>query len=71
MMAMAWLQPVIERYEKENLKADAERVQNLATEKGKNIANDLKNYSVQVDLPKDKVEAQIEALIEGEQLDVA
>jgi hypothetical protein len=71
MMAMAWLQPVIERLEQENLKADAERVQNLASENGKNIASDLKTCSVKVDLDKDKVEAEIEAIVSGEQLHAA
>lgn len=71
MLAMAWLQPVIERYEQENLKADAERVQILAAEKGANIASDLKTYSVEAEIDADKIEAEIDLLIEGDEFDKA
>jgi lysyl-tRNA synthetase class 1 len=71
MLAMAWLQPVIERYEQENLKADAERVQILAAEKGANIASDLKTYSVEAEIDAEKIEAEIDLLIEGDALDKA
>jgi lysyl-tRNA synthetase class 1 len=71
MMAMAWLQPVIERYEQENLKADAERAQNLVAEKGKNISSDLKTYSVKVELDSERVEEEIKSLVEGDDLDKA
>jgi hypothetical protein len=71
MLAMAWLQPVIERYEQENLKADAERVQILAAEKGANIASDLKTYSVEAEIGAEKIEAEIELLIEGDEFDKA
>jgi hypothetical protein len=71
MLAMAWLQPVIERYEQENLKADAERAQILAAEKGANIAGDLKIYSVEAEIDAEKIEAQIESLIEGNEFDKA
>lgn len=69
MLAMAWLQPVIERYEQENLKADAERVQILAAEKGANIASDIKTYSAEVEIDAEKIEAEIESLIEGNEFD--
>ncbi len=71
MLAMAWLQPVIERYEQENLKADAERVQILAAEKGANVASDLKIYSVEAEIDAEKIEAEIELLIGGDEFDKA
>jgi hypothetical protein len=63
MLATAWLQPVIERYEQEGLKAEAERLQVLAGEKGKDIASDLKTISVQSDVKQEDVEKLVEQLI--------
>ena len=50
MLAMAWLQPVVERYEQEGLKQDAEQLQLLSAKKGERISDDLKQYSVKVEL---------------------
>ncbi len=47
MLAMAWLQPVIERYEQEGMKDEAEQLRLIQIEKGKNIASDMKHYSVE------------------------
>lgn len=63
MLAMAWLQPVIERYEQEGLKKEAESLQVLASEKGKNIASDLKTVSVNVEIKQDEVNKLKEFLI--------
>lgn len=48
MLAMAWLQPVIERYEQEGMKDEAEKLRLLQIEKGKNISSDMKHYSVEI-----------------------
>jgi uncharacterized protein DUF4209 len=63
MVAMAWLQPIIERYEQEGLKSEAEQLQQLASEKGKNIGSDLKTISVKVDIKQDDIDRLIENLI--------
>ncbi len=52
MLAMAWLQPVIERYEQEGMKGEAEKLRLLHMEKGENIASDMKHYSVEANIPK-------------------
>lgn len=52
MLAMAWLQPVIERYEQEGMKDEAEKLRLLQMEKGENIASDMKHYSVEANIPK-------------------
>ena len=52
MLAMAWLQPVIERYEQEGMKDEAEKLRLLQIKKGKNIASDMKHYSVEVNITK-------------------
>ena len=52
MLAMAWLQPVIERYEQEGMKDEAEKLRLLQMEKGENIASDMKHYSVEVNTTK-------------------
>ncbi len=63
MMAMAWLQPVIERYEQEGLKAEAERLQVMSAEKGKDIDSDLKRISVNIEATKEDVDEMVETLI--------
>jgi hypothetical protein len=51
-LAMAWLQPVIERYEQEGMKDEAEKLRLMQIERGKNVEADLKYYSVSVDITK-------------------
>jgi hypothetical protein len=63
MMAMAWLQPVVERYEQEGLKQEAEDLQLLSAEKGKRIGDDLKEYSVKAELKKEDIDALVEHLL--------
>lgn len=63
MLATAWLQPVIERYEQEGLKEDAERCILMHAEKGKNIASDLKQFSTTVEISKKEIDEQIEQLL--------
>jgi lysyl-tRNA synthetase class 1 len=63
MLATAWLQPVIERYEQAGLKQEAENLQILAGEKGKNISSDLKTVSVESDVKAEDVEKLVEQLI--------
>jgi Domain of unknown function (DUF4209) len=68
MLAMTWLQPVIERYEQEGLKGDAERLQNLSAEKGAHISEDLKEYSAEVEIEPQKIEDLTDALLAGDEL---
>ncbi len=46
MLAVSWLQPIVERYEQEGLKSEANALQLMMVEKGKNIADDLRKYEV-------------------------
>ena len=71
MMAMAWLQPVIERYEQEGLKEESENLQLLSSEKGKNIGADLKQVSVKVEVKPEDLEKLVEQLIGGDDLTAA
>ena len=52
MLAMAWLQPVIERYEQEGMKNEAEELRLMQIKKGENIASDMKQVSVEVKVTK-------------------
>jgi polyhydroxyalkanoate synthesis regulator phasin len=52
MLAMSWLQPVIERYEQEGMKNEAEELRLLQIKKSENIASDMKHYSVGVNVTK-------------------
>lgn len=63
MLVMAWLQPVIERYEQEGLKEEAERLQLLHAEKGKNIKDDLKEISTTVEIKKEEIDREIDQII--------
>lgn len=71
MMAMAWLQPVIERYEQVGLKAESERLQIMSAEKGKNIGSDLRKISARVEVKPEDVESLVEQLIGGGDLKAA
>jgi len=56
MLAIAWLQPVIEKYEQEGMKAEAEELRLFMLKKGENITSDMKEYSVQVNIKKEDLE---------------
>jgi len=66
MLATAWLQPVIERFQQVGLKADAERFQNLSAQKGKTIGDDMKQVAVSVELKQDEFEAAINSLMDDD-----
>lgn len=68
MLAMAWLQPVVEKYQQVGLKPESERLANIAAEKGRNIGEDLKNYSVEVTIESELLEKRTEALLAGNEL---
>jgi Domain of unknown function (DUF4209) len=71
MVAMAWLQPVIESYEQEGLRPEAEQLQIMSAEKGKNISSDLKEVSVKVEVKREEIEKLVEHLIGGGDLNTA
>jgi hypothetical protein len=62
---VAWLQPVIERYEQEGLKSEAEQLQLMSAEKGKNVGADLKQVSVKVEVKPEDLEKLVEQLYRG------
>jgi lysyl-tRNA synthetase class 1 len=66
MLATAWLQPVIERYEQEGLKQEAEQLQMESAEKGKNIASEMREVSVTVDIKPEDVERLVQDLTSGD-----
>lgn len=56
MLVSAWLQPVIERYEQEGLKKEAEELQLLASEKAKHIASDMKTVALPFEITKEEID---------------
>ena len=68
MLAMAWLQPVVERYQQVGLKSESERLANIVAEKGRNIGEDLKTYSVEVPIESELLEKVTEELLAGNEL---
>ncbi len=63
MLAMAWLQPVIERYEQEGMKDEAEQLRLMQIEKGKNIDSDMKHYSVEAKTTKQDYDDLVKKLL--------
>jgi hypothetical protein len=63
MLATAWLQPVIERYEQEGLNVEANEAQLLSIEKGKHLADDLKQYGVEIELKQDDLDRIVAMLL--------
>src|SRR5260221_4824216 len=63
MLAQAWLLPVIEKYEQEGLKQDAEQLRILSEEKGKHIGDDLKEYSATVSFTQGEVEGFVNDVV--------
>jgi hypothetical protein len=68
MLAMAWLQPVVERYEQEGLKQEAEQLQIMSAEKGKSIADDMKQVAVSAEVKREDIDKLIDYLIGGADL---
>jgi lysyl-tRNA synthetase class 1 len=64
-MASIFLPRIIERYQQEGLKEDAERAQLLAQEKAKNIAPDMKSVYVESGLKKEDVDNLVAKLIQA------
>ena len=62
-LAMAWLQPVVERYEQEGLKHEAEQLQLLAAKKGERISDDLKQFSVKVEVKQKEMDDLVHHLL--------
>jgi hypothetical protein len=62
MLAMAWLQPVIEKYHQSGLKDEAERLQLASEEKGKNIADDMKRIEVKLEIKREEIDSFVESL---------
>jgi hypothetical protein len=65
LFAVSILGSVVQAYQQEGLKDEAERLQLLIAEKGKDIATDLKEVSVSVELKSEEIDAFIEQLTEG------
>jgi len=63
MMASIWLPRIVERYQQEGLKDDAERAQLLAQEKGKHIAADMKTVYVESGLKKEDADNLVAKLL--------
>jgi hypothetical protein len=63
MLAQAWLLPVIERYEQEGLKQDAERLRILAEEKGKHIQEDLKEHTGTFSISREELEGFVKEML--------
>jgi Domain of unknown function (DUF4209) len=66
MLAIAWLQPVIERYEQDGFKKEAEELQLLASEKAKSIESDMKAVSVPFEPKREEIDRFLEQITAGD-----
>ena len=71
MMASIWLPKIVERYQQEGLKDDAERAQLLAQAKGKNIAAHMKTVHVESELKQEDVDNLVAKLVLPGDLDTS
>jgi lysyl-tRNA synthetase class 1 len=62
MLAVAWLQPVIERYEQEGLRQEAEQLQLLASRKAKDVESDMKTVSVPYEIKKEEIDSFLNSI---------
>ncbi|MBI3404965.1 MAG: DUF4209 domain-containing protein [Acidobacteria bacterium] len=65
-LAMAWLQPVVEKYKQTGMKTDAERAQLLSQEKAKNVAAEMKRVSAKIELKREDMEAYLDWITGGD-----
>jgi hypothetical protein len=63
MLASGWLQPIIERYEQEGMKADAEALQNKLQQQYGNAADELKTISISHTITNEEIEDLLRALV--------
>jgi Domain of unknown function (DUF4209) len=63
MLAMAWLQPVIERYEQEGMKHEAEELRLLQIKHSENIASDMMPYSISINVTKTQCDDLVSMLM--------
>ncbi len=71
MLATAWLQPIIERYEQEGLKEDAEELLLMLAEKGKTLSSEMKRVSVETTVSREDLNALVDRLIGGGDLNTS
>ncbi|RRA50506.1 DUF4209 domain-containing protein [Acidipila sp. EB88] len=68
LLAIAWLQPVIEAYQQAGLKGEAERLSLVAAEKGRTLGDDLKHVKVEVPFDRDHFLKSVDRLLAGDDL---
>lgn len=65
-LAMGWLQPVIDEYSNRGMTEDAERAALLSQQKGKNARESMKTTKVSTEVEPEKIDKFIDGLIEGD-----
>ena len=68
MFASGWLQPVIERYEQEGLKTEAEALQNNLQKRYGNAVDEMKTISFSVEITKEELDDLFKYLIADDDL---
>jgi hypothetical protein len=65
-LAIGWLQPVIEKYQQEGLKADAERLRVYTEKRARAVKDDMKHQSYELSIDRQEVEDYLNTLIQGD-----
>lgn len=65
-LAIGWLQPVIENYLQEGLRADADRLRVYTEKRGRTVRDEMKHQSYEFSIDKQEVEDYLDTLIQGD-----
>lgn len=65
-LAIGWLQPVIEKYQQEGLKADADRLRVYTEKRARTIKDEMKHQNFEFSINKQEVEDYLDTLIQGD-----
>jgi hypothetical protein len=65
-LAIGWLQPVIENYQQEGLRADADRLRVHMEKRARTVRDEMKQQSYEFSIDKQEVEDYLDTLIQGD-----
>jgi hypothetical protein len=65
-LAIGWLQPVIEKYLQEGLRAEADRLRVYTEKRARTVRDEMKQQSYEISIDKQEVEDYLDTLIQGD-----
>jgi hypothetical protein len=65
-LAIGWLQPVIEKYQQDGLRADADRLRVYTEKRARTVRDEMKHQSYELNIDRQEVEDYLDTLIQGD-----